>query len=224
MPIEILKPGQVEELDAFLATHAHSSMYLRAELRRDIGRGNVAIARRHGLIVGAAAQLAGGMLVLQAPLAAGALAAAVLGSTGRRLAGFFGPIAQVRAARREMGLAAVALLKDTHEDLFALALADLRLPAPLADGAVRCRVAGPADEALLVAWRAAFRQAALNDVAGANLERASRADIAALLPAGSLFVLASDRPLACCSFNARLPQQVQIGNVWTPPALRRTAS
>jgi ribosomal protein S18 acetylase RimI-like enzyme len=212
--------GDEAELDAFLAQHAHSAMYLRAELRRDTDRANFAVARLHGRIVGAAAQVASGMLLLQAPLGAGMLAAAVLDKTQRRLAGFFGPMDQVRAALHELGLDRIALLKDTHEDLFALALAELRVPAMLAMDKVRCRVAGAADVDLLVAWRAAFRQAALNDVAGARLDQTSRADIAALLPAGSLFLLEGEAALACCSFNARLPDIVQIGNVWTPPELR----
>lgn len=208
------------ELDAFLALHAHSAMYLRAELRRTAARSHFAVAREQGRIIGAAAQAASGMLLLQAPVHAGALAAAVLRGSGRRLAGFFGPAPQVQAARHALALGATPFLKDTQEDLFALTLAALRRP-PLLDGiSVRCRVAVDADAALLVAWRAAFRQAALNEMPGAQLERTSGADIAALLPAGSLFILEGDAPLACCSFNARLPDMVQIGNVWTPPALR----
>jgi predicted GNAT family acetyltransferase len=60
----------------------------------------------------------------------------------------------------------------------------------------------------------------MGDVDGAQLERTSLADITALLPGGSLFILEGPGPLSCCSFNARLPDMVQIGNVWTPPALR----
>jgi predicted GNAT family acetyltransferase len=60
----------------------------------------------------------------------------------------------------------------------------------------------------------------MGDVAGPALEKTCRDDIAALLPAGSLFILEGPGPLSCCSFNARLPDMVQIGNVWTPPELR----
>lgn len=218
--ISIATARDDDELDTFLALHAHSSMYLRAELRRTPERAHFAVLREHGRIAGAAAQAASGMLLLQAPVQAGALAAAVLRSTGRRLAGFFGPVLQVQAARHALALGATPFLKDTHEDLFVLPLDQLRMPPVLDGSAVRCRVAGAADADLLVAWRAAFRQAALNDAPGPRLEQISRADIAALLPAGSLFILEGEQALACCSFNARLPDMVQIGNVWTPPALR----
>ncbi|MES2318053.1 MAG: GNAT family N-acetyltransferase [Pseudomonadota bacterium] len=220
MHVSLLQQEEIAELDAFLALHAHSSLYLRAELRHATGHSNFAIARLRGRIVATAAQVASGMLVLQAPVAARAVAAMVLRSTGRRLAGFFGPLHQVQAARQEMGLADVPLLKDSAEDLFALALPALRLPPVLAENPVRCRVAGEADVELLVAWRYAFRHATLKDAEGAQLERKSRADIAALLPSGCLFLLEGPEPLACCSFNARLPDTVQIGNVWTPPHLR----
>jgi RimJ/RimL family protein N-acetyltransferase len=218
--ISTLQKDDEGELRAFLAAHSYSTMYLRAELNDGADRANFAIARAHGKIVAAAAQGQGGMLMLQAPVGAGALASALLHRTRRRLAGIFGPVAQVHAARTELGLADIALLKNTDEDLLALALPDLRVPAILAGETVRCRVAGEADFALLLEWRAAFRQAALNDIPGEHLDRNSRADINKLLPAGNLFILENGGPLACCSFNARLPDTVQIGNVWTPPALR----
>lgn len=211
---------EVDAIDAFLALHAHSAMYLRAELRKPGAAANFAVAREDGRIVGVAAQVASGMVVLQAPLRAGELGADLLRRSGRRLAGFYGPAQQVRQALDEMGLAGVRLLKDTVEDLFALALDDLRVAPVLAQRQARCRVAHAGDAALLVAWRRAFRRAALNDVDGEQLDAASRADIEALLAAGSLFMLEGEGPLACCSFNARLPDIVQVGNVWTPPALR----
>lgn len=216
----LLQQEDNAELDAFLALHAHSSMYLRADLRRATGRATFAIARQHGQIVAAAAHMASGMVVLQAPVGAADVAATALHHSGRRLAGFYGPMAQVHAAHQAMGLDGMAVLKDTVEDLFALSLSYLRLPTILAEQTVRCRVAGDADFDLLVAWRTAFRLEAMGDVAGAQLDETCRADIAGLLPAGSLFILEGPQALACCSFNARLPGVVQIGNVWTPPELR----
>lgn len=215
-----VQPEDEEELDAFLASHAHRSMHLRAELGRGRVRSNFALARRHGRIVGAAVQLATGMIALQAPVAAGALAAAVLRNTRWRLGGFFGPEDQVQAACRYLGADAVALLEDAHEDEFALDLGELRLPAILQEKTLVCRLAGEADFDHLVQWRIAFRIAAMGDAAGPALEKTSRSDISSQLPAGNLFILEGAAPLSCCSFNARLPDMVRIGNVWTPPELR----
>jgi RimJ/RimL family protein N-acetyltransferase len=209
-----------EELDAFLALHADRSMHLRAELRRGSARNNFAIARRQGRIVGGAVQLATGMIALQAPVAAGELTAAVLRTTRWRLGGFFGPEDQVLAACLHLGTEAVAMLDDAHEDVFALDLGELCLPAILQDKTVVCRLAGEADFDHLVQWRIAFRIAAMGDIDGPALEKTSRSDIRAQLPAGNLFILEAAGPLSCCSFNARLPDMVGIGNVWTPPELR----
>lgn len=218
--LSILQSGEVAELDAFLARHAQSSMYLRADLRRDTDHANVAIARHDGQIVAAAAQSAVGMVMLQAPAAAGALAGLVLRHSAHKLAGLLGPLDQVQTALHDMGLAAIPLLKNTAEDLLSLPLSELLMPALLEQGSVRCRVAGAADFALLVGWRADFRKAALGNVDGPVLDQTCRTEIGALLPAGNLFILEADQPLACCSFNARLDDVVQIGNVWTPPHLR----
>ena len=220
MSISIAQLHEFDELDAFLASHNHSSLYLRAELRREWSRPEFAIARVDGAIVAAATQSLTGMVLLQTPVSAGAVAAAMLRHSKRRLTGFFGPLAQVQAARREMGLDTVEVRKDTSEHLFALALASLHLPSALASGKVRCRSAVKADFDQLAAWRHDFRVATLNDIPGQQLEKTSRGDIASLLASSSLFILEGDAPLACCSFNARLPDIVQIGNVWTPPPLR----
>jgi ribosomal protein S18 acetylase RimI-like enzyme len=215
----IAGPRDEAELDAFLTLHTHSSLYLRAELRRGWNRPLFAIVREQDRIVAAATQSITGMVLLQAPINAGAVAAAVLAHGTRPLAGFFGPLAQVRAARSALQLDATPALKDTAEDLFALKLEHLKPPA-LTNRAIGCRIAGEGDTELLTAWRYAFRQATLQDVPGEQLLKTSRGDIAHLLPAGSLFILEADEPLACCSFNARLPDVVQIGNVWTPPQWR----
>ncbi|MES2901336.1 MAG: GNAT family N-acetyltransferase [Pseudomonadota bacterium] len=217
----LLRAGEQTELDTFLAAHANGSMYLRAALHNGAALNNFAVAREAGRIVGAAGQLSSGMIALQTATDAAVLVRTVLQASSRPLAGFLGPYAQVMAARRDMALAASDFIKDTHEDLFALNLELLRLPALLQASPLACRLARRDESAQLVAWRAAFRREALHDVEGEGLLAASRADIAGLQIAGNLFVLEVQKQLvACCSFNARLPEIVQIGNVWTPSALR----
>ncbi len=214
------QPHEDAEIDAFLAHHFYESMYLRAEMLRTRERAHFAVARQDGMIVAVAAQVASGMVLLQAPHYAADLTRAVLGATGARLAGFFGAISQVAAARTGLGLDAVPFAKDTHEDLFALVLREVRVPALLREGGASCRIAGEGDTELLVRWRADFRRAVMKDADDARLPITSRRDIAALLPADSLFILETGEPVACCSFNARLPDAVNIGNVWTPEPMR----
>lgn len=205
------------ELDAFLATHFYASMYLRAELLRSQDRAHFAVGRVDGELAAVAVQVASGMVLLQAPVGAAAVARAVLMNTQRRLAGFFGSIEQVGTAREG---AQVAFAKDTHEDLFSLAFNALLAPQLLATGAVRCRIAAENDFDIVLAWRADFRKAVMKDADDGRLLETSRSDIEALMGTHSLFILEADEPLACYSFNARLPDAVNIGNVWTPEHLR----
>src|SRR5262249_29776640 len=49
----------------------------------------------------------------------------------------------------------------------------------------------------------------------------SRSEIEILLGLGGLYVLRdAGRLVGCTAFNARLPDSVQVGGVWTPPELR----
>ncbi len=196
--VALLRAGEQAELDVFLAGHANGSMYLRAALHDGAAVHNFAVAREAGSIVGAAGQLSSGMIALQTKTDAAVLARTVLRASARPLAGFLGPHAQVMAARRDMALAASEFIKDTQEDLFALDLNLLRLPAIVQASPWSYRLARQDETAQLVAWRAAFRREALHDVEGEGLLAASRTDIAALGAARNLFVLESEGQLVAC--------------------------
>ena len=111
---------------------------------------------------------------------------------------------------------------DSPEQLFALELPDLIVPAPLQAGQLVWHRAEPSERDLLAAWRAAYHVEAL----GAPDTEATRATAAGevdrALAAGDLHVLcAAGQPVACSAINARLPDTVSIGGVWTPSELRR---
>ena len=145
--IETLGPGDEDALEAFLVLHLHSSMFLRANLAAGgiVDRGQphqstyVAV-REAGAICGVVAHSWHGMLQVQAPVdVVGDLARAAVERSGRRLSGFVGPWAQVSAARAALGDDRGRVRLSSHEDLFALDLAAIVVPRPLADGRVRCR-------------------------------------------------------------------------------------
>ncbi|MEZ4241611.1 MAG: GNAT family N-acetyltransferase [Myxococcota bacterium] len=219
MDTRLLTPADVPAVEAFLADRADTSMFLRSNLRAAgiVDRGQ----RYQGAWVGAFAEgLSGvachgwnGMLLLQAPLGAlPALVDAAVAASGRAVAGFTGPTDQVRAAREHLGWTARTAALDSDEDLFALDLGAL-VAGP---GAVRR--AGAADVAALVPWRFAYEQETLGRAAAPEAVADS---LAASAADGALFVAEADGALVAMSaFNARLPDTVQIGGVYTPPALR----
>jgi uncharacterized protein len=224
--ITILGAGDEAALEAFLVQHVDSSMFLRANARRaglvDGGQrfqGTYAAAWQDGAIVAVAAAWWNGMLSLQVPAPAQLEVAHVaVERSGRAVSGLTGPAAQVAAARSRLGLDGRPTQMDDREDLFGLTLADLRLPPALADGRWQRRAPLPEELPLLARWRAEYEVESLGATPGPELDEKSRQAMAAGLPHSVLVVDGELR--AMTTFNARLPDVVQIGGVYTPPALR----
>ena len=70
-------------------------------------------------------------------------------------------------------------------------------------------------------WRVAYSIEALAIADGPDLAATSRVEIDRLQREGSQWiVLDGGRPVSYSAFNARLPDIVQVGGVWTPPEMR----
>ena len=226
--LRLLLPGDEAALEAFLVAHADSSMFLRSNARAaglvDGGQplqATYVAALEDGRMVGVVAHCWNGMILVQAPAHVAALAAEAVRRSRRAATGFSGPWAQVVAARAALGLATAAAVKDSRDELYALDLDRLVVPRALASGAVRCRHPEPEELDLLTRWRTSFAVEALGAADGPELRRASRADVLLHHARGSDWVLeAGDKLVACAVFNATLSDIVQLGGVWTPPALR----
>lgn len=229
MPLELktLSLGDEAALEAFLAPRAVDSMFLRSNARQaglvDRGepfQGTFVAAVEGGRVTAVAAHFWNGMLILQAPdpETREAVARAAITRSGREVKGLTGPWEQVDSVRKALGLESREASLDSREDLFTLLLADLRVPELLASGRVLCR-RPRADELELVArWRLDFSREALGRDGGLD---AARGEVARLQKLDSQWILLEgDRPVAYSAFNARLPDAVQIGGVWTPPELR----
>src|SRR5438094_282233 len=111
--LQTLGAGDEAALEAFLAPHWQSAMFLRANARAaglvDRGarlQGTYVAAWQGGAIVAVAAHFGNGVLALQAPDAAGvpSLVQATVAASGRRVSGLSGLRAQVVAARTALGL------------------------------------------------------------------------------------------------------------------------
>jgi len=226
--LRLLRPGDEAALDAFLAAHADTSMFLRGNARSaglvDHGepmQATYAAVLEGGAITGVAAHCWNGMVLVQAPADAADVARAAVRESGRPVTGFSGPWNQVVAARAALGLAGAAAVKDSRDELYALDLHRLVVPALLASGAVRCRHPQPDELELLAEWRARFSVEALGATDGPDLRRASRVDVRLQHQRGADWVLFDHgNPVAYSVFNAMLPDIVQIGGVWTPPECR----
>src|SRR5919109_111444 len=107
----LLKPSDADELERFLASHADSSMFLRANIRRagltyegQLFQAEYVGAFRDDRLIGVAAHCWNGMMLVQTPEAAGDIVRACVATSGRPVTGFMGPLEQVRRARAALGL------------------------------------------------------------------------------------------------------------------------
>ncbi len=230
MEVRLLSGGDEAALEAFLAPRADASMFLRSNARSaglvDRGeplQGTYVAALEAGELVGVGAHFWNGMLVFQAPDLEDlpAIAQTAVARSKREVKGLAGPRAQIEAARRALGFEGRVVSLDSREDLFALDLAEMRVPDDLASGRVECRRPLPAELDLVTRWRVDFSVEALGLSDGSELRAASRSEIARLDGEGAHWILLDrGRPVSYSAFNARLSDVVQVGGVWTPRELR----
>jgi ribosomal protein S18 acetylase RimI-like enzyme len=228
-PIIRLVPGDEGRLDAYLAGHPATSLFLRSNLRRggleDQGKrfqGRYAAALTiEREIAGVIAHSWNGNMLIQAPPAlAVELARHLMADGDRPLCGLIGPLDAARAVAG--AFAEQSSRRDGAEDLFNLPLDRLVVPSLLTSGACGWRRAVAPDIPLLAGWRLDYCVEALDAVPDAALRAQAEADIAVGVTAGDVFLLigANGAILSMATHNARIPDTVQIGGVWTPPDLR----
>ncbi|WP_375475608.1 GNAT family N-acetyltransferase [uncultured Nostoc sp.] len=229
MPIlRILQPGDEVSLEAFLLQHTDTSMFLRSNWRAagllDQGarfQGTYIAAYIDENIVAVAAHFWNGMIVVQAPIHLLEVVQAAVAQSGRAISGISGPAAQVEATKSILGFSNRPTQLDEPEIFLSLALRNLQIPQALASAKVQCRLPHPNELELLTQWCAAYSVETLGQRDIPSLTTASRLVIEARQATAMHWVLvAGDTLVSYSAFNASLPDIVQIGGVWTPPALR----
>lgn len=174
------------------------------------------------------AQFSSGNIIVQAPSFCAELALEVSKATQRPIAAVLGPSSQVTTALAGLGLSAADASFASHEVLFALDLSNLQVPEPLIDGRVRCARAESHQLDLLAQWRWHYSIEALDERPDSERLAGHRAAMKAGILDRRFFVLTDEEDnrgesppcVAMCAFNARIPECVQMGSVWTPLALR----
>ena len=224
--VRVLQPGDEAALEKFLAPRALTSMFLRSNARAaglvDRGeplQGTYAAAFEDGEVVAVAAHSSNGILILQAPRDLAAVAREALRASGRALTGLSGPWEQVQRARAELGIEGRPTLTRERDALFELDLA--ALVAPPERAGLECRRPLAAELPACAEWRYAYMIETGFGEPSPALRAAAYQLVDQHHQRSSHFVLLEDGALVAYSaFNARLPEMVQVGGVWTPPALR----
>lgn len=213
-------------VDAFLLEHRDSSMFLRANIRRrgfgytgEMFEGTYVGAFDGKRVVGMIGQSWNGMLLVQAPVQAEALAHSVVRASRRAVTGFSGPREHVRRVRAALELADAPAQLDEAEDLYGLDLRALRFPPASPD--VVCRLARPEDRDTLLGFRTEYETEALGVEDEAKARARAVPFLDGQLAAGHVWVAAVGGEIVSMSaFNAALPDIVQLGGIFTPPQHR----
>jgi predicted GNAT family acetyltransferase len=226
--IEPAREEHIDAMQAYLASRGETCMFIRSNLAA-VGlrwsgeslEGQYLIAWRDGAIVGVVAHYWNGMVLVQADAALDELAIRAVRHSGRPVTGFSGATDQVRTARAALGLTDAPAQLDHDETLMALALDALVVPSPLARGELSVRPATPADRDPVIAWRVAYFLETKTEVDPARAAHKVKAWFDAGMHRDPPWIArVGAEPVAMCAFNARVPDTVQVGAVYTPPELR----
>ncbi|MDO5613115.1 MAG: N-acetyltransferase [Paracoccus sp. (in: a-proteobacteria)] len=210
-----LPPAEIPAALDWLAAHAQGPVFLESNLRSyGLNGDDPRSLRIWRGVAGMVGLTNAGVLLPQMPR--GDWAAARIALSGQCVTGVIGAEDQVQAARAVLALNGPVTL-DRGEPAFALHLNDLILPDCTG---LDLRGITSADLPLLYGWNADYRVEILGDDP-ATAQRLARANIDTYAAEQSHRILwHGDQPVALTGFNARLPNLVQIGGVYTPPPLR----
>jgi GNAT superfamily N-acetyltransferase len=212
-------PHDVPEVEAFQHARSDYVMFPLNNLTRFGLNGIDNLAPRmwrngNGAPTGILSVTKAGMVMPYLP--SGYFDAAAAALYGRSLIGIIGPKQAVRGTQSALGLATADMELDADEVHFALDLDDLSIP----DGTTHIV---PMTETLrpkLTEWMVDYHINTLGmtpDAAAAAVpDRISRE----MAENRRVILMDGDTPVAATAFNAALPHIVQIGAVYTPPALR----
>jgi uncharacterized protein len=226
MEIRQLSERDRSAAEAFLLQHRDSSMFLRAniarrglEYRGQMYDATYVAALDSDRIVAMIGHAWNGMMLVQAPVEAEAVARAVARASGREVTGLSGPLEHVRRARVALELAEVPAQLDAEEELFALDLHALRTPPAMPN--LVCRRATSADRDVLVGFRMEYDVETLSGTNEETSRRRAAALMNAQIDAGHAWIALSGCEIVSLSaFNAALPDIVQLGGIFTPPPHR----
>lgn len=223
--VRLLVRGDERLVEKFLRERLESSVFLLSNLcaaglsdREGPYQGTWLGAFDGPRLVGVACHAWNGMLLLQA--SDPGLAREAIARSGCDLSGLLGPWAQVRAVLPDLRRGRRVLM-ESRQPLFTLPIERLRIPPALSSGELFVRDAHPGELDVLVSWRVDYEIVATGARASLLLEASARETMFGLLRKRRCRVLESEGlPVSTAAINAHVGDVVQVGGVYTPPALR----
>lgn len=215
-------PQDIPQIDAFLCDHLVDSVFPLSNLRRFGLAGDLHpsamrfwIARADQNITACLGLSNAGYLMPQLPhWSDWSQLPNILHA--QQIKGLLGGAQQASVCRAALGLDQTATDLDSTEKQYSLDLRQLTIPT------TPCHLVplSAHNRDIAISWRTAYHIHTMGSPVDAAKDWATR-NIDAYLQADSHRILMHhDQPVAMTGFNATLPELVQIGGVYTPPALR----
>lgn len=225
--IRVLKAGDEDALDGFLARHWLSSMVMRAR-RLDGGivdeskpnQGTYAAVWEGASIVAVAAHYTDGVVAVQAPRSLAAVVRAAVMASRRGVNCFVGPWSQAEAAVTAVGRSQRRPLLGHPQMLLVLDLNKLQVPGPVKKLGLTCRPVRADEVDAVTPWRVAASIDQLGVKDAPELRAKTRAETQTLIEKKRLYIAETSAPVGIAVIDAMVPEAVQCGGVWTPPRLR----
>lgn len=224
MIVRRLAAPDAAQLDRFLAAHADTSMTLRAAARR-YGLEKGFFGAFQGRLLRGVLHLApNGNLYVQAPethALRGLYDVARADQPDFKVQGVLGRAAQARELLELLDPPDDKVALSRAERIWSLDISRLFAPKAVVDSRWRVRAAVAGDIPLLTGWNCDFRIEGLSAEPGAQLTQAVGASLGVWIAEGACqLLLVEGEPVSQAVYSAILPDQVQIGSVYTPSALR----
>ncbi|AMP88217.1 GNAT family N-acetyltransferase [Legionella pneumophila] len=230
MNIRQLKSGDEANLETFLKSHTDKSMFLRSNLYhsglhyqdKPFHGDYFASFDNSETITGVLAHYWNGNVIVQCPdlNVLRTLVDTFQKSVTREIAGILGEEQQADVVIKHLQLEHIDYSVNYPDGLYELNLQNLVMPGNT--GGYQLKEAKHCDKRLLYEWFRAYHIEALGaEDDSSRLKDQVENEVKSTLQGNERWILEVDGiPVSLCGFNARLPDIVQIGPVWTPVDLR----
>ena len=231
MNIRVLQQGDESSLENYLQPHTETCMFILSNLRKTgftyrdepfYGE-YIAAFSDNDAMQGVFVHYWNGNIMAHAStdLALSNLAVYFSRSVKRPVAGIVCEDGTAIKLIDELGLTRQAFNINQKEDLYAMSLDELKFLAGKDNKGMQLRHVTEVDPAILFRWHKDYELEALKCDDTPTLNERIKQSLNGLSLATDQWVLVADGiPVSLCGFNARLPEIVQIGPVYTPPQQR----
>lgn len=231
MPIRKLNSGDEPLLDAFLINHAETSMFLRSNLassgltyqNKPFHGEYLAAFNQSGQIAGVIAHYWNGNIMMQAAnkQILDKLLSSMHTLITRPVAGILGPSKQAEHVINFLNLSNDKFAINRDEGLYHLLLKELNPSVTIEFSTEIVVKAKTIDSTILYEWLVAYHIEALGAEDNKALIDMIKVEVSTAKRWENRWILVvNNTPSSLVGFNARLPDIVQLGPVWTPVEYR----